>query len=94
MRKTDKKIDNKLRQILMDICDFSLQNIAGYQWISHTVNYSHFPDSLIITCMFDNKENAISAQQQGKLLSLINESLNSISITLKAPNKQVYFKAD
>ena len=52
MKKTDKKIENKLRQALTEVCDFALENIEGYQWISHKVNYDVFPDSLQIICAF------------------------------------------
>lgn len=93
MRKTDKKIDNKLREVLTDVCDFALQEVAGYQWISHTVNYNSFPDSLVITCMFDNKQSADTEKRQGELLALINEKLNAVAISLKNPNKQISFEA-
>ena len=94
MRKTDKKIDNKLRQALTEVCDFALQNSAGYQWISHTVNYNNFPDSLVITCMFDNQQYADQAQQQDELFNLINQKLNAISVNLKKPLKQICFEAE
>lgn len=94
MRKTDKKIDNKLRSALTDVCDFALQNITGYQWISHTVNYNRFPESLIITCIFDNPENAQQAQQQGELLNRIISALNEISVNLSTPQKQICFESE
>ncbi|WP_413700945.1 Fis family transcriptional regulator [Psychromonas sp. KJ10-10] len=94
MRKTDKKIDNKLRQVLTDVCDFALENITGYQWISHTVNYSSFPESLIITCVFDNQENALQAKQQGELFTLILKALTNISVNLTAPQKQIRFEVE
>ena len=93
MRKTDKKIENKLRQVLTEVCDFALQEIAGYQWISHSVNYNRFPDSLVITCMFANKESAINAQQQGELISEIEKKLNSMAINLKNSQKQIRFES-
>jgi hypothetical protein len=94
MRKIDKKIDNKLRSVLTDVCDFALQNITGYQWISHTVNYASFPESLIITCVFDNQDNAQQAQQQGEISTLIVEALSDISVNLNTPKKQICFEAE
>ena len=94
MRKTDKKIDKKLREALTDVCHFALQDIDGYQWISHTVNYNNFPDSLVITCMFADKESAEGAKQQGELLTVINEKLSEVEINLKNTHKQVSFKAE
>tara|TARA_R110001583_G_scaffold51161_11_gene159813 strand:- start:50683 stop:50967 length:285 start_codon:yes stop_codon:yes gene_type:complete len=94
MRKIDKKIDNKLRSVLTDVCDFALQNITGYQWISHTVNYASFPESLVITCVFDSKEHAHTAQQQGEILTLIVNALSEISVKLNAPQKQICFESE
>lgn len=94
MRKSDKKIENNLRKALTEICENTLQDIKGYQWVSHSVNYERFPNSLIITCYFDNKQNADDAQQQGELLSLINQKLQSISVNLNNPNKQICVKVE
>jgi hypothetical protein len=94
MRKIDKKIDNKLRKVLTEVCDFALLNITGYQWISHTVNYSNFPESLLITCMFENQQRADSAMKGGELLAMINHKLNTVAINLKTPHKQVSFEAE
>jgi len=46
MRKTDKKRDNTLRLALTEVCDIALKDIAGFQWLTHCVNYSNFPQSL------------------------------------------------
>jgi len=92
MRKSDKKIENKIRQALTEVCDLALQEISGYLWITHQVNYQRFPDSLIITCMFADKETAHDAQQQGELLKVIQQKLQQIGINLKAPNKQLRFQ--
>lgn len=91
MRKTDKKIDNKLRQALTEVCDFALHNITGYQWISHTVNYNQFPDSLMITCMFKNQQSAKHASQQKELSGLILKKLKDQLITLQN-SKQIRFE--
>lgn len=93
MRKTDKKIDNQLRQVLTATCDFALQNTQGYQSISHTVNYNQFPASLVVTCLFDDQQHADNAMQERELLAHILEGLNSMSVNLKSPQKQVRFQS-
>lgn len=92
MRKTDKIIDNTLRKTLTEVCDFAQLHCEGYQWITHTVNYKNFPDSLMITCMFDNQQNSDQEKQQGELVALINKQLNAMSVNLKKPLKQICFK--
>ena len=56
MRKTDKKIDKQLRETLTQVCDTALKDYCGFEWLTHTVNYSDFPSSLHITCVFDTNE--------------------------------------
>jgi len=92
VRKSDKKIDNQVRQALTEVCELALQHINGYLWITHTANYQRFPDSLIITCMFADKESAHDAQQQGELLKIAQQKLQQLDINLKAPNKQLRFQ--
>jgi len=91
MRKSDKKIENKIRQTLTEVCDFALLHINGYLWITHKVNYQRFPDSLIITCMFTGKGCADNALQQGELARVIQQKLTTIGIKIKTPNKQIRF---
>lgn len=45
MRKTDKKTDNKLREVLTGVCDDALEEFAGFKWLTHLVNYDDFPKS-------------------------------------------------
>jgi len=86
MRKTDKKIDNQFRLLLTDVCEFALKEIVGFQWLTHTVNYSNFPKSLKIVCVFDtNKSLAFFMTQKSKveLTSLIQAKLYEVDVQLK-----------
>ena len=91
MRKTDKKIDNQLRQLLTEVCELALQQIPGYKWVSHNVNYDRFPESLVITCTFEDQHCAENAQQQGILLNLIQQKLRIAAIELKNVHQQIRF---
>jgi len=94
MKKSDKKIDNNICKALTEVCEYALDNIEGYQWITHTVNYNAFPRSLIVTCMFAD-DNALKQAQQGKLLiKKIIEKLNEIGIKIFDVNKQIKFQAE
>ena len=94
MRKSDKKIENKLRVALTEVCDFALDNISGYQWISHTVNYDAFPASLQVTCAFSSQQ-AIDdlklSQQDLVLKKEITQTLSAVGIKIVDMNKQVTF---
>ena len=45
MRKTDKKLENTLIAALTEVCEAALEAFDGFQWLTHFVNYSHFPSS-------------------------------------------------
>jgi len=86
MRKTDKKIDNKLRSLLTDVCEQALKDIDGFQWLTHMVNYDNYPDSLKIICVFDTNENLKSYLQSDNkqtLIRLIESVFQSLDIKPK-----------
>ncbi|WP_037048769.1 hypothetical protein, partial [Psychromonas sp. SP041] len=94
MRKSDKKIENKLRVALTEVCDFALDNISGYQWISHTVNYDVFPASLQVTCTFSSQQaidDLKQSQQDLVLKKEITKTLSAVGIKIVDMNKQVTF---
>tara|TARA_R110001592_G_scaffold205260_3_gene455767 strand:+ start:5010 stop:5303 length:294 start_codon:yes stop_codon:yes gene_type:complete len=94
MKKTDKKIDNKIRIVLTEVCEFALDSIAGYQWISHTVNYDVFPASLRITCAFVSQhaiDDLKRSQQDLALKKEITKKLGTVGIKVSDVNKQVNF---
>lgn len=94
MKKSDKKIENQLRTTLTEVCEFALENITDYKWISHSVNYAVFPASLIITCAFASAESLIAlkhTQQDVVLKTLIVNELNKVGIKISDAQKQIKF---
>jgi hypothetical protein len=57
MRKADKKLDNQISRVLTDFCETALKEFTGFQWLTHLVNYSNFPNSLKVICVFDTNDN-------------------------------------
>ena len=45
LRKTDKKIENQLILVLTAVCETALKEIDGFQWLTHLVEYTDFPNS-------------------------------------------------
>ena len=85
MRKTDKKIDNQLRLVLTEVCETALKEIDGFLWLTHLVNYSHFPKSLKVVCIFDTNESLsdfISTASSKDLESLIQLKLAGINVNV------------
>lgn len=92
MRKSDKKIENNIRTVLTEVCQLALEDIEGFVWLTHTVNFQSLSESLCITCVFDtnsNLANYLTSSQKNQLVRLIESKLASIGIKLKNKAKQI-----
>ncbi|GGQ12821.1 Fis family transcriptional regulator [Shewanella litoralis] len=97
MRKTDKKIDNQLRQSLTEVCDHALAAYAGFEWLTHTVDYNTFPKSLRIVCVFDTEALLTQLNHNGhklELLQLIKGTLAKDGIVLNNIEQHVKFDTE
>lgn len=97
LNKTSQKIDNNICKALTIACEMSLHEVAGFVWLTHRVNYTHFPASLIVTCVF-NTENEIAQMQRKEqdvyLRNAIQQQLLKIGVVVKHINKQVHFDSE
>ncbi|WP_299773040.1 Fis family transcriptional regulator [uncultured Pseudoteredinibacter sp.] len=91
--KTEKKIDNNIRQALTVACDHFLEDIPGFQWLTHQVNYTNYPASLLITCVFDTMENSKNADI-ASIQKLVLTKLLKIGVKLKSPERQIIFDSE
>ena len=92
LSKTQKKTDNNIRITLTRVCDSLLETLPGFLWLTHTVDYSNFPASLIITCVFDTNEDIERAEKNGDAASLrktIQAKLLKIGIKFNFLEKQI-----
>ncbi len=101
MRKTDKKIENQLILVLTDVCETALKAIDGFQWLTHLVEYTDFPNSLKIICIFDTNENlavylskSTSSYAEGELKSLIQKKLQEMGVSIKNIDRHVTFDTE
>ena len=94
MKKTDKKMDNALRDALTRVCDAALHRVPGFIWLTHLVNYRHFPDSLRIVCVFATDKDlsdAYEAKWDEYFYRLIGDELNTASVQLKDVSRYIGF---
>ena len=97
MRKTDKKIDKQLRLVLTEVCEQALKDIAGFQWLTHMVNYDDYPNSLTVVCVFDTNENLNSYLQSDDnqaLVSLIQSELKAMDIKPKCITDHISYDTE
>ncbi|GIC76473.1 Fis family transcriptional regulator [Moritella sp. F3] len=97
MTKTEKKIDNNLCKVLTDVCETAKDEIQGFQWLTHQVNYANFPASLKLICVFDSNADIAQlavSKQDLRLKALLTQALISMEVKLKNPNKQIKFDSE
>lgn len=97
MKKTDKKIENAIRIALTKVCEVALDEVPGFKWITHFVNYDAFPGSLSIVCVFGTKHelsSALSAHHDDFLRTLIVSELGAANIQYKNRPQFVRFDSE
>ncbi|NVK25911.1 MAG: Fis family transcriptional regulator [Gammaproteobacteria bacterium] len=97
MKKSDKKFDNELRKSLTSLCDNELKCIDGFEWLTHTVNFSNIQASLKIVCVFDTNQHLnrfLSSSEKPKVESCILNVISDLNIKLKKPSKQLVFDSE
>ena len=92
MNKTTKKLDNNVVTALTLACETAKQWHIGFEWLTHTARYNHFPGSLMITCVFhddEQVERAVAAGTDKKLRQLIQGHLLRAGIKVKDIRRHV-----
>jgi len=95
--KTQKKIDNNIRVVLTAVCEETLGNLQGFEWLTHQANYTNFPASLLITCVFGTDQHLEDAIQGGDTQLLqrrIQAQLLKAGVRFKSLGKQVIFDTE
>ena len=92
MRKSDKKLDNQIVKALTQVCHSALEDIDGFEWLTHTVNFNKFPESLKIVCVFGSNAQLAhylkSSSKDSLALQIINQ-LAGVGIELKNAKNQI-----
>jgi hypothetical protein len=97
MNKTVKKLDNNVIKALTVVCQSAKQNIVGFEWLTHSANYSNFPASLVITCVLDKSQSLdvlLVSEQDIELRKHIQQQLLKAGILLKDVRRHVFFDTE
>lgn len=93
MRKSDKKIDKALVKALTLACDQLQENSPGFVWLTHIVDYQHFPESLRIICVYQN-DSDLNKLCVDSIQRVIMQHLESMSVRLKRRHRQILFESE
>ncbi|MFT5085176.1 MAG: hypothetical protein ACI9Y1_003234 [Lentisphaeria bacterium] len=97
LSKTQKKLDKTIRLALTDVCEQALEEIAGFTWLTHQVNYANFPASLFITCVFESNSDLSDATAGGHTHNIqqrIQAKLLKAGVKLKRADSQILFDSE
>lgn len=97
MRKSDKKIENTIRIVLTEVCELLKEQVVGFEWLTHKVDYSNVNQTLTVTFMFDSFASLRSAKATSKTNEMATDAANALAkqnIHLKNVTKQCYFDTD
>ncbi len=97
MKKSDKKIENKLRVALTKVCEEALYEVEGFQWLTHLVDYNNFPDSLSVICVFDTNKTLLTAKynnQTDTLMKLVFTELEAAGLKIRTIKNLVKFDTE
>jgi len=97
MKKTDKKIEKNLITALTRVCDSALDRVEGFQWLTHTVSFNKFPESLSVICVFNSIESLDKAKSSAgieALHDLIGSELKAANISISDITQHVRFDTE
>jgi uncharacterized membrane protein len=89
VRKTHQKIDKQIIKALTAVCEEAKYEYEGFTWLTHEVDYSHFPKSLRVVLVFteDTPEQGLLKGLQS-LVPVVQAVLSPI-INHSLPAKQI-----
>ena len=94
MRKSDKKIENQIRDVLTEVCEDTLKGYEGFLWVTHTVKFSSFPQSLKIVCVFEtdqDRTNFLMGEDPLHVSTTIQKAFNKVGVELKNVDKHISY---
>ncbi|GAC14871.1 hypothetical protein [Aliiglaciecola lipolytica] len=97
MKSTVKKLDDNTVKALTKVCEQAKSTISGFDWLTHRADFSNFPNSLVITCVFLNEQQIVDAkanQHDAYLRKLIQSQLLKVGIVLKDVRRNVFFDSE
>lgn len=95
--KTQKKIDNHIREALTRVCDRALDEVDGFRWLTHQADFTNFPASLLVTCVFEKERQRQQAEQSGGcqlLQKWCQAELLKVGVKFKSLPQQVRFDSE
>lgn len=97
LNKTTQKLDNNVCKALTIACESSLHEVKGFSWLTHRANYTNFPASLVVTCVFETDDEIIAMKEAAldeQLRQTIQKQLLKVGVVLKNVRQNIHFDSE
>ncbi|MEW6989724.1 Fis family transcriptional regulator [Colwelliaceae bacterium 6441] len=97
LTKTTQKLDNNICKALTIACEESLHTIEGFCWLTHRANYTNFPASLVVTCVFETQRDIENIKESPLATSFkknIQKQLLKVGVIIKNMDKNIHFDSE
>lgn len=94
MKKSDKKIENAIVKALNNVCETLTVESDGFCWLTHFVDYSNFPQSLKLVCVYETNQSLEAARNNAivhSVLELTESRLKHEGVFIQASDKAIFF---
>ena len=93
----DARIERRLIATLTEACETAKTEIPGFAWLTHTVNYRAFPQSLRVIWIFDSRasqDHALSTGADKRMRELTVAALNDAGVHVPHMARCVSFDSE
>ena len=90
-------IDRRLIQTLTEACETAKAEIAGFEWLTHTVDYARLSASLRVIWVFDSEASRLAALAAGhgqRMIDFTAMALAEAGLPLAAVDRHVFFDSE
>ncbi|WP_440903192.1 Fis family transcriptional regulator [Catenovulum sp. SX2] len=95
-QKQIKQLDKQIVKQLTQVCHIAQNEIDGFVWLTHTVDYANLDKSLKVIFVFATTEQQASAEGEyaNKMKAWVVEYLQPLEIKLYNADKQIQFDSE
>lgn len=90
-------LERRLVATLTEACETAKAEIQGFEWLTHTVDYNAFPQSLRVIWVFDtrvNKDLALSSGADERMRELTAAALHEAEVDAVRLDRCVHFDSE
>lgn len=95
-QKQIKQLDKQIVRQLTQVCHLAQNEIDGFVWLTHTVDYTNLDKSLKVIFVFTTSElqTCAEAESANKMKAWVVEYLQALEIKLNNADKQIQFDSE